>query len=196
MVDMAGMVECRLGLVATASVVAGWAEPVAIAGVGATGAGAIGVVVTGMDETGAAAIGTANGVIIMVIVITMMSSSSAASAFHGGGAGAIPIMAMATATRTVITGMAIHTVTVMDTVTTAIVTAMKMATALAANTALPLGREWPSYNGDSPAPAIIADQSMGSWGLRRGGQFELTSRTTGTLTQADPGPPADSSRAI
>jgi hypothetical protein len=37
---------------------------------------------------------------------------------------------------------------------------------------------------------------MESWGLRRGEQFELTNRTTVTLTQADPGLPADSSRGI
>jgi hypothetical protein len=88
----------------------------------------------------------------------------------------------------------------MDTVITVTVTAMDMATVLAANTVLvakaanttlPLGREWLSCNGDSLAPAIIAGQSMESWGLRRGEQFELTNRTTVTLTQADPGPPAD-----
>jgi hypothetical protein len=32
---------------------------------------------------------------------------------------------------------------------------------------------------------------MESWGRRRGEQFELTNRTMVTLTQADPGRPAD-----
>jgi hypothetical protein len=67
----------------------------------------------------------------------------AASAFPGGGAGVGDIRITATGIRTAITGMVILTVTVMataadlDTVTTA----MDMATALAANTALPLGLE-------------------------------------------------------
>jgi len=104
------------------------------------GAAATGVVAIGMGETGAGAIGvavtgTAIGVIIMV---TTVWSSSAISAFQGGGAGAGDIQDItATGIRTAITGMVILTVTVMDTVTTA----MDMATAQAANTALPLDRE-------------------------------------------------------
>jgi hypothetical protein len=153
----------------------------------------------GMAEIGAAATGT-TGMGIGIITVTIVSSSSAISAFQGGGAGAgdiQDIMAMGIRTATTGTAMAIRTDTaVMDTVTTATVTAMDMATVLAANTvaantALRLGREWPSYNGDSHAPAIIAGQSMESWGLRRGAQFELTNRSTVTLTQADPGVPAD-----
>ncbi len=104
------------------------------------GAAATGVVAIGMGETGVVAIGvavtgTAIGVIIMV---TTVWSSSAISAFQGGGAGAGDIQDItATGIRTAITGMVILTVTVMDTVTTA----MDMATAQAANTALPLDRE-------------------------------------------------------
>src|SRR6266536_397598 len=90
---------------------------------------------TGVVEIGVAATGTAIGVIIMV---TTVWSSSAISAFQGGGAGAGDIQDItATGIRTAITGMVILTVTVMDTVTTA----MDMATAQAANTALPLDRE-------------------------------------------------------
>jgi len=104
------------------------------------GAAATGVVAIGMGETGVVAIGvavtgTAIGVIIMV---TTVWSSSAISAFQGGGAGAGDIQDItATGIRTAITGMVILTVTVMDTVTTA----MDMATVQAANTALPLDRE-------------------------------------------------------
>jgi hypothetical protein len=74
------------------------------------------------------------------------------------------------------------TVTVMDMATDT------AATATATNTALPPGREWLSYSADSPAPAIIDGSVDGVWGLRRGEQFELTSRTTVTQTQADPFP--------
>src|SRR6266566_2943037 len=97
-----------------------------------------------MGAIGMAAIGTAvtgtTGMGIGVIIMAIMSSLLATSAFQGGGAGAgaadIP-MDTATGIRTVITGMAIRTATV---------TAMAMATVLAAktvaaNTALPLGRE-------------------------------------------------------
>src|SRR6266480_4615129 len=108
-----------------------------------------------------AAIGTTGMAIGIIITVTILSSSSAISAFQGGGAGAgdiQDIMAMAIRTDT-----AAMVTEVMDTVTTATVTAMDMATVLAANTvaantALRLGREWPSYNGDSHAPAIIAGQ--------------------------------------
>src|SRR6266480_201269 len=119
-----------------------------------------------------AAIGTIGMAIGIIITVTILSSSSAISAFQGGGAGAgdiQDIMAMDIRMSTTGTAMAIRTDTaamvteVMDTVTTATVTAMDMATVLAANTvaantALRLGREWPSYNGDSHAPAIIAGQ--------------------------------------
>jgi hypothetical protein len=108
----------------------------------------------GMGETGVAATGmAATGMGIGIITVTIMSSSSAISAFQGGGAGDIQdIMAMDI--RTVTTGMVMATRTDtaamvtegMDTVTTATVTAMDMATVLAANpvaanTALRLGRE-------------------------------------------------------
>jgi len=67
-------------------------------------------------------------------------------------------------------------------------TAMDMATEIAAKTAPLPGREWLSYSADSPAPAIIADQSMESWGLRRGEQFGPTRRTMVTQTQDEPFP--------
>jgi hypothetical protein len=168
----------------------GWVHGAAATGVDAIGMGETGVVAIGMAVTGMDAIGTTGRAIgVIIITMTMMSSSLAASAFHGGGAGvgagAIPIMVMATATRTVTTDT---DTPAMDTATTVMV--MVMA-ALAANTALPLGREWPSYSADSPAPVIIEGQLMEFWGLRLGEQFELTSRTTVTRTQAEPGPPAD-----
>jgi hypothetical protein len=111
----------------------GWVQGAAATGVGAIGMGETGAVAIGMAVTG-----TAIGVIITV---TIISSSSAISAFQDGGAGVGDIHITATGIRMVITGMAIPTVTVMDMVTTATVTAMDMAKALAANTALPLGRE-------------------------------------------------------
>ena len=113
-----------------------------------------GAVEIGMDVIGAAATGMdAIGMAIGVITATITLFLSATSVFPAGGAGAgavdIPMDITVTGIRTVITGMvtAIRTVMVMateedmDTVTTATVTAMDMATALAANTALPLGRE-------------------------------------------------------
>jgi hypothetical protein len=118
----------------------GWVHGAAATGAVAIGMGETGAVAIGMAVTGAVAIGiTGTGIII---TITMMSSSLAASAFQGGGAGAGDIQDItATGIRTAITGMVILTVTGMDTVATATVTAMDMATAQAANTALPLGRE-------------------------------------------------------
>jgi hypothetical protein len=124
----------------------GWVHGAAATGVVAIGMGEIGAAAIGMAATGAGVTGMGIGAIIMAI----MSFLLVTLAFQGGGAGAgaadIP-MDTATGIRTVITGMAIRTVTVMateegmDTVTTVTVTAMDMATALAANTALPLGRE-------------------------------------------------------
>ena len=110
----------------------GWVHGADAIGMGETGVAATGTVVTGMAATGT------TGMEIGVITVTIMSSSSAISAFQGGGAGAGDIQDItATGIRTAITGMVILTVTVMDTVTTA----MDMATAQAANTALPLDRE-------------------------------------------------------
>jgi hypothetical protein len=130
------------GAAASPPDVPGWVHGAAATGAVAIGMGETGAVAIGMGETGAVAIGiTGTGIII---TITMMSSSLAASAFQGGGAGAgagdIQDIT-ATGIRTAITGMVILTVTGMDTVATATVTAMDMATAQAANTALPLGRE-------------------------------------------------------
>jgi hypothetical protein len=133
---MAVMVAILAGAAASPPDAPGWVQGAAVTGADATGADAI-----GMGETGMAVTGTAIGVIITV---TIMSSSLAASAFHRGGAGVGDLHITATGIRTAITDMVIHTVTVMatagmDMVTTAIVT--DLATALAANTALPLGLE-------------------------------------------------------
>src|SRR6266542_2744361 len=124
------MVAILAGAAASPPDARGWVH-------GAANAGADAI---GMDEIGAC--GMAVGVIIMAV----MSSLLVTSAFQDGGAGVGDIHITATGIRMVITGMAIRTDTVMatagmDTVTTATVTAMDMATAPAANTALPLGRE-------------------------------------------------------
>jgi hypothetical protein len=182
-----------------------WAASAGVAAIGAvaTGVAAIGAVATGMAAigavaTGVAAIGKTGTTIGVTITTTMMSSLSVASAFHRGGVGDGDthmditatgiLMAMGTRTAMATGAMATGAMATagMDTVTT--VTVMVMDTAVA-GTALPLGREWLNYSADSPAPAIIADQSMVSWGLRLGGQFELTSRTA--VTQADRVPSGD-----
>jgi hypothetical protein len=126
------------------------------------------------------------------------------SVFQGGGAGAailtgataIPTtdtmimathMAMGMATDILTTAMATGTVT--DMVVTDTDTDTDTTTATIANTtAVPLGRAWLSYNGDSPGLAIITGQSTEFLGLRRDGQFEPTSPTMGTQTQVEPGP--------
>jgi hypothetical protein len=176
-----------------------WAHRAASAGVVvAIGAAEIGAVVTGKAGTGMAETGAANGMVTIGgirtvngvggmatggVIPDLVLSSLAILAFRGGGVGAgvhgraagdILTGTTAMATRTPATVMA-----AMAMVTTATVTAMA-AKALTANTALPLGPEWLSYSADSPVPAIIAGQSMESWGLRRGGQFEPTSKITDT----------------
>jgi hypothetical protein len=136
----------------------GWVHRAAV-----TGAAVTGVVAIGTDATGAVVIGTgATGAVVIGmaaigttgteigVIVAILSSLLVTSAFPGGGAGAvdIPMDITATGIRTVITGMVMATEEGMDTVTTATVTAMDMATvalaantALAANMALPLGRE-------------------------------------------------------
>ncbi len=141
------MVAILAGAAASPRDAPGWVHGADAIGMGETGVAAIGMAATGMAATGT------TGMEIGVIIMAIMSSLLATSAFQGGGAGAgaadIP-MDTATGIRTVITGMAIRTVMATvegtDTVTTATVTAMAMATVLAAktvaaNTALPLGRE-------------------------------------------------------
>ena len=130
----------------------GWVHGAAATGAVAIGMGETGMAATGAVVTGMDAIGT-TGTAIGVIITTLASSSSAISAFQGGGAGVIPdITDTGIRMATTGTAMAIRTDTgalvteVMDTVTTATVTAMDMATVLAANTvaantALRLGRE-------------------------------------------------------
>jgi hypothetical protein len=129
------------------------------------------------------------------------------SVFQGGGAGAailtgataIPTMdtmimathmATAMATDILTTAMATGTVTDMVVTGTGTDTATTTATIakIANTTAVPLGRAWLSYNGDSPGLAIITGQSTEFLGLRRDGQFEPTSPTMGTQTQVEPGP--------
>jgi hypothetical protein len=174
-----------------------WARRAASAGAEAAAIGTVetGAVETGTVETGAVAIGmAATGTAIGVIITTMMSSLSVASVFRGGGAGAhlgdMDLTAMGTRTGTMGTATAIRmAMAAMDMATTAMVMvtamAMGMGIATVANTLLPLGREWPSCNDDSPVQATIGGQSMESWGLRRGEQSGLTRRPT--VTQADLG---------
>jgi hypothetical protein len=134
----------------------------------------------------------------MIIMVTMMSSSSATSAFHGGGVGVriirgdiltdITAMVMVAATDTAATDTAATDTVATDTVATAMV-----ATAIiTANASLDMGTDpapdqgWLSCNADSPAPAITMAPLMESWGRKRAEQFELTSATTDTQTQANP----------
>jgi hypothetical protein len=166
-------VGCRLGP-AKASAVAGWAQG-AIAGVagapviGVAEIPAIGVVAIGMAATGAVAIG--------VVVVTgtaaigvITSSSSATSAFRGGGAGAIRTDTTVAVTRTITTAMATATTATDMVVATDMITpSLVTGTAIAANQGLL------SCSGDLPALAIIVAVLTGSWGPRRGEQFELTS---------------------
>jgi hypothetical protein len=148
-----------------------------------------------MVETGAAngmvtigGIRTVNGLGGMAaggVITGLPLSSLAISAFHGGGvgagahglvdgAGAIPT------TATAIMVMETLTATAMAMVTTVTAMATITVTVMTANTALLLGHEWLSYSADSPVLAIIAGQSMAFWGLKRGEQFGLTRRRTGT----------------
>jgi hypothetical protein len=146
-----------------------------------------------------AAIGTIGTAIGVIIMVTMMSSSSATSAFHGGGVGVriirgdiltdITAMVMA-ATDTAATDTAAT-----DTVATATAmaaTAMVATAIITANVSLDMGTDpapdqgWLSCNADSPAPAITMAPLMESWGRKRAEQFELTSATTDTQTQANP----------
>jgi hypothetical protein len=167
-------VECRLGL-ARASAVAEWVQA-ALAGV--AGAPVIGAVVIGVAEipaTGVVAIGMAatGAVAIGVVVVTgtaaigvITSSSSGTSAFRGGGAGAIRTDTTVAVTRTITTAMATATTATDMVVATEMITG---DTAIAANQGLL------SCSADLPALAIIVAVLTGSWGPRRGEQFELTS---------------------
>src|SRR6266542_3123350 len=114
------MVAILAGAAASPPDARGWVHGAANAGVDAIGMDETGAVAIGMD-----AIGT-TGMEIGVIIMAIMSSLLVTSAFQDGGAGVGDIHITATGIRMV---------------TTATVTAMDMATAPAANTALPLGRE-------------------------------------------------------
>jgi hypothetical protein len=173
-------VGCRLGL-ARASAVAEWVQA-ALAGV--AGAPVIGAVVIGAAETpviGAVAIGMAatGAVAIGVVVVTgtaaigvITSSSSATSAFRGGGAGAIRTDTTVAVTRTITTATAMATVT---TATDMVVATDMITTSLVTGTAIAANQGLLSCSGDLPARAIIVAVLTGSWGPRRGEQFELTS---------------------
>src|SRR6266542_701731 len=126
------MVAILAGAAASPPDARGWVHGAANAGVDAIGMDETGAVAIGMD-----AIGT-TGMEIGVIIMAIMSSLLVTSAFQDGGAGVGDIHITATGIRMVITGMAIRTDTVMA---TAGMGTVDMATAPAANTALPLGRE-------------------------------------------------------
>jgi hypothetical protein len=189
--------RCRLGALRREHIgghtaVTGAAET----GTAVTGAAETGTAVTGTAETGAAVIGMA--AIGIIIMVTTMSSSSATSAFHGGGVWVriirgdiltdITVMVMVAATDTAATDTVATDTVATDTVATAMV-----ATAIiTANASLDMGTDpaldqgWLSCNADSPAPAITMARLMESWGRKRAEQFELTSATTDTQTQANP----------
>jgi hypothetical protein len=141
----------------------------ALAGVAA--ALEIGVVVIGMAASGAATTGA-----IITITDPLISSSSAASAFPlggaGVGAGAIRMDTMVTVTRTITTATDMAT-TAMD-----MVGATEMITiSPVTGTAIAADQGSLNCSGGSPVLAIIAALLTGSWGLRHGEQFELTSAT-------------------
>jgi hypothetical protein len=173
----------------------------AVTGTAVTGVAETGTAETGAAETGAAVIGMA--AIGMIIMVTMMSSSSATSAFHGGGVGVriirgdiltdITATVMVAATDTVATDtVATDTVATAMVATDTVATAMVATAIMTANASLDMGTDpapdqgWLSCNADSPAPAITMAPLMESWGRKRAEQFELTSATTDTQTQANP----------
>jgi hypothetical protein len=141
-----------------------------------------------------AAIGTIGTAIGVIIMVTMMSSSSATSAFHGGGVG-VRIIRGDILTDITAMVMAATDTAATDTVATATAmaaTAMVATAIITANVSLDMGTDpapdqgWLSCNADSPAPAITMAPLMESWGRKRAEQFELTSATTDTQTQANP----------
>jgi hypothetical protein len=85
------------------------------------------------------------------------------------------------------TAMATGTATDMVVTDTGTATTTATIAKIANTTAAPLGREWLSYNGDSPGLAIITDQSTEFLGLRRDGQFGPTRPSMGTQTQVETG---------
>jgi len=75
--------------------------------------------------------------------------------------------------------------------TDTVATAMVATAIITANASLDMtdpapDQGWPSCNADSLAPAITMAPLMESWGRKRAEQFELTSATTDTQTQANP----------
>ena len=189
--------RCRLGALRREHIgghtaVTGAAET----GAGETGTAVTGTAVTGVAETGTAETGTAEtgaavigmAAIGMIIMVTMMSSSSATSAFHGGGVG-VRIIRGDILTDITATVMVAATDTV---ATDTVATAMVATAIMTANASLDMGTDpapdqgWLSCNADSPAPAITMAPLMESWGRKRAEQFELTSATTDTQTQANP----------
>ena len=173
--------RCRLGALRREHI----GGHTAVTGAAETGAGETGTAVTGTAVTGAAVIGMA--AIGMIIMVTMMSSSSATSAFHGGGVGVRIIRG------DILTDITAMVMAATDTAATDTVATAMVATAImTANASLDIGTDpapdqgWLSCNADSPAPAITMAPLMESWGRKRAEQFELTSATTDTQTQANP----------
>jgi hypothetical protein len=102
-------------------------------------------------------------------------------------------MVMVAATDTVATDtVATDTVATAMVATAMVATAMVATAIITANASPDMGTDpapdqgWLSCNADSPAPAITMAPLMGSWGRKRAEQFELTSATTDTQTQANP----------
>jgi hypothetical protein len=177
-------VACR----APGSAVAEWAAAALAGAAGAAAIGVaaalagvaaaleIGVVATGAVVIGMAASGAATTGAIITIMDLLISSSSAASAFPlggaGVGAGAIRMDTMVTVTRTITTATDMAT-TAMD-----MVGATEMITiSPVTGTAIAADQGSLNCSGGSPVLAIIAALLTGSWGLRHGEQFELTSAT-------------------
>jgi hypothetical protein len=166
-------VGCRLGL-APASAVAEWAHRTDTGVAGARVIGAVIIGIAGARVIGMVVIGAAIGATGTVIRGSLIVPSLlAASAFPGGGVGAgVGVGATRTAitaiTRTITTG----TVTV-STATDPVATAM-----ITVSTATAASQGSLSCSADSPKPAITVALLTGSWGLRRGQQFEPTSAST------------------
>jgi hypothetical protein len=194
--------RCRLGALRREHI----GGHTAVTGAAVTGTAVTGTAETGTAETGAAvigmaAIGTIGTAIGVIIMVTMMSSSSATSAFHGGGVGVriirgdiltdITAMVMVAVTDTADTA-ATDTVATDTVATDTVATAMVATAIITANASLDMGTDpapdqgWLSCSADSPAPAITMAPLMESWGRKRAEQFELTSATTDTQTQANP----------
>ena len=153
-----------------ALVAAAWAIGAAVAGAAATGAVETGVAATGVAATGAVVTGVEIGIITTIITVAT-SSSSGTLVFHGGagirGGDGITDTVMVIRMATVM-AMATHMDMDMDTDTTAAITATRA-------TATATGPRLRKCSDASLAPATIMGRLTELWGLKRGGQFALTS---------------------